>query len=131
MRGKWLLGLALLLIACNAQNTPDILGNWVCIKLQGADKDFNVPPHEVFVYFESGNLSGNAGCNQFFAQYHLQGERLSISASGISRMLCDEQAMEREARFMELFSQGESEISIRGHELIIQKGLTYAVFIKG
>ena len=46
-----------------------------------------------------GQLNGNAGCNDYFANYKVDGNKLTISDSGATAMLCEDDIMTEEAAF--------------------------------
>ena len=54
------------------------------------------------VFSPGGNLTGSAGCNQYFAGYTVSGEHLNISAVGTTRMFCAEPAgvMDQESLYL-------------------------------
>ncbi|MFO2465823.1 META domain-containing protein [Pseudomonas sp. 15FMM2] len=48
-----------------------------------------------------GRAYGNGGCNHWFAQYTLEGDKLSFGKIGSTRKMCPEALMEQEHRFFE------------------------------
>ncbi|MDU9390719.1 META domain-containing protein [Pseudomonas sp. zfem002] len=57
--------------------------------------------HLTLTLAEDGRAYGNGGCNHWFAQYQLQGDRLSFGSIGSTRKLCAPALMEQEKRFFE------------------------------
>ncbi|MGH8354098.1 MAG: META domain-containing protein [Pseudomonas sp.] len=57
--------------------------------------------HLTLTFGEDGRAYGSAGCNHWFAAYHLDGQQLSFGAIGSTRKLCAPAQMEQEARFLE------------------------------
>lgn len=51
--------------------------------------------------FQDGRVTGNGGCNGFFAGYTLDGEQLTITQGGSTLMACDEATMVREQAILE------------------------------
>jgi len=47
-----------------------------------------------------GKISGNAGCNDYFANYEVNGSDLSISAIGSTKMFCGDGLMAEETAFL-------------------------------
>lgn len=49
-----------------------------------------------------GQISGNAGCNNYFASYETDGEVISIGPAGSTQMMCNEPAgiMEQEQQYL-------------------------------
>jgi heat shock protein HslJ len=55
----------------------------------------------LFIRFDAkGRLAGYGGCNHFFGGYETHGERIKISAIGMSMMACEPPIAEREAQFV-------------------------------
>lgn len=66
---------------------------------------------EITAQFADGRVSGSAGCNKYFADYTVDGDKLTVSGVGSTKMFCGEpkgvmdqealflQAMEKAARF--------------------------------
>jgi heat shock protein HslJ len=52
---------------------------------------------------EDGKVTGNAGCNQYFASWAVDGDTLTIGLIGASKMFCAEPdgLMAQEGRFLE------------------------------
>lgn len=55
--------------------------------------------HLTLTLAEDGRAYGNGGCNHWFAQYSLQGDKLSFGAIGSTRKMCAPALMEQEQRF--------------------------------
>lgn len=55
-------------------------------------------PH---MLFESGRVSGMAGCNRFFGAFDIEGRAVTIGNLGSSQMMCPEAAMATEALLLE------------------------------
>ena len=61
------------------------------------------PPRPIEIQFEGERLTGNAGCNRFFATVSAEGDlpgSLRVSPPGLTRMACEPEAMQAEARFL-------------------------------
>jgi heat shock protein HslJ len=48
-----------------------------------------------------GRAYGNAGCNHWFAPYHLDGEAITFGPVGSTRKMCAPALMEQEQRFLQ------------------------------
>jgi len=62
-----------------------------------------LPDSHIFVDFDAGGqVTGNAGCNNFFAAYQLNGNGITIQPPGSSNLFCAEPAgvMDQEAEFV-------------------------------
>jgi heat shock protein HslJ len=60
-----------------------------------------VPNTEITIKFTRDEVSGSAGCNQFFGQYELVGDQLKIGPVGTTRMLCEDEIQHQEDVFLE------------------------------
>jgi heat shock protein HslJ len=57
-------------------------------------------PLQTLYFGQDGSLSGNAGCNNYNAQYKIEGNQLQISQVGSTRMACsDEKTSQYESAF--------------------------------
>ena len=63
--------------------------------------------HLTITLGDDGRAYGNAGCNHWFAGYTLNGDKLSFSTVGSTRMMCPPALMEQEARFLNSLSKVE------------------------
>ena len=52
-----------------------------------------------------GKLAGSGGCNRFFGSYEQQGEALSFSPLGSTRMACPPDIMKREQAFFDMLGK--------------------------
>lgn len=59
----------------------------------------------VSLTFSEDRAYGNAGCNHWFANYRLEGQKLRFSEIGSTRRMCAEHIMEQEQHFLELLAQ--------------------------
>ncbi|UVE16627.1 META domain-containing protein [Pseudomonas sp. LS44] len=60
--------------------------------------------HLTLTLDKDGRAYGNAGCNHWFATYHLDGDRLSFDQAGSTRKMCAPALMEQEQRFLEMLA---------------------------
>ena len=105
-----LVGLAaLLLAACGggaqtAVDSTELLKgvSWQLNELNG-NPTLPLPEAAVTANFgEDGRLTGNAGCNDYFASYETDGENISISALGWTEKFCmePEGVMDQESQYL-------------------------------
>jgi heat shock protein HslJ len=97
---------------------------------QGSTVDV-LPESEVTAQFQDGNVTGTAGCNNYFAGYEVDGNQLSVTSGGMTMMACEETIMVQEWAYMENLAASSS-FTITGDELQIAGGdgeilLTYRV----
>jgi heat shock protein HslJ len=52
-----------------------------------------------------GRAHGHAGCNRWFSSYQANGNQLSFSQAGATRMMCAPALMEQEQRFLQALGQ--------------------------
>lgn len=148
MKSKCIWLLALMIGYAGAQNI-DISGTWYLQALidNGIQKNTQTNQKPAFVLFEgnksaqyknngkiltpsqkSARMNGSAGCNQFFAQYILNGNIITFAYGGMTRMLCANEEMFIESALMKILSDGSSQVRFNDDELILQRGQTEAIF---
>ena len=74
--------------------------SWVLIGLHG---DNSLADVDVTASFLDGEISGNAGCNDYFGPYTLDGDNITLGAIGATEMYCmePEGVMEHEAAYLD------------------------------
>lgn len=55
---------------------------------------------QITAVFTQGQVSGTAGCNRYFGSYEVNGEAITISPLGSTRMACAEEIMAQESGFL-------------------------------
>jgi heat shock protein HslJ len=71
------------------------------------------------ITFESdGRVHGRGGCNRYFGSSTIDGEQVSFSALGSTKMACAPALMEQEARFFQALESAER-WSLDGHGLLL------------
>lgn len=86
---------------------------------------------EITITLANGQVSGFAGCNQFFGSYELDeaGGKLTFGPLGATRMACGEEGvMADEAEFLELLGSAQ-QFSVDGNVLIINHNTGALLFI--
>jgi len=87
---------------------------------------------EITADFVKGELTGSAGCNNYFASYQLDGQALSVGPAGATRKMCGapEGIMEQEQAYLSILE------SVTGYrtqgsqlELLGAEGATLATFV--
>lgn len=75
---------------------------WQLIQLNNVGKDYG----KASIKFDTteNRVSGNAGCNNFFGSYNVEGEYISFTQMGATKMLCDEEANQTEDEFLKILS---------------------------
>jgi heat shock protein HslJ len=78
---------------------------------------------EITAVFQDGQLTGFAGCNEYFAGYETDGADLTFGPIGNTAMTCDEAQNEREIEFLTaLDAVSDYHISDGTLELIAEDG---------
>lgn len=122
--------MAVAIVACNPSgNGLKLTGNkWVLENLDGKKVEWKEGEKEVFIQFdgEKKRVSGMAGCNRFFGEYELDGQKLKFSKMGATRMACPD--LEKEAEFFKMLEATDN-YAIKDHQLsLMQKNKVLAVF---
>lgn len=75
---------------------------WKLIQMNNVGKDYE----KASIKFDTteNRVSGNAGCNSFFGSYKVDGEYISFTQMGATKMLCDEESNETENEFFKILS---------------------------
>ena len=99
-----LLPLALLLSACTSP-TADLTGEWRLVKLNGADP---LPGTNLTLVFDGEKVSGSGGCNSYFGEYSVKGDKITFKDLGMTLMAClDAQANQQETDYFNALGQVE------------------------
>ena len=92
----------------NATESPefDLEGNtWTLTSfIEGEDVQSPLVNTTITVYFEDGSINGNAGCNNYFGGYTVDGNEININkALGSTMMYCEpEEKMQQEYQYLEM-----------------------------
>lgn len=104
---KWLILLAafsLVLTSCAAQENKLDATSWAVESYLASSGEMTdtLPDSTVTVYFQAGNVNGNAGCNNYTAAYQAENKSLSIGPAAVTRKMCVEPVgiMEQEYAFL-------------------------------
>lgn len=77
--------------------------NWKLIQLEGVGKEYG--PVSIKFDTATNKISGNSGCNSFFGTYAADGDFVSFSKMGTTRMVCsDDEIAKTEQKILFLFS---------------------------
>ena len=81
----------------------DLGGAWQVAKIAG--ESALVEPRPTVVFDEDGQISGNAGCNDFFGPVTIGGDSIEVSELlGITMKVCGERIDGQESRFLQALS---------------------------
>ncbi len=69
-----------------------------------------IPDTQITAQFANGNMSGSAGCNNYFASYTLEGNAVTFGPAGATKMYCEtpEGLMQQEAAFLSAIEKAAS-----------------------
>jgi heat shock protein HslJ len=102
---------------------PDITGTWILLSsTNGNDNLVPLPPEGriTAVFGNDSRVSGNAGCNDYFGEYMVEGGLISIGPLASTEKYClsPEGVMEREQVYLSLL-QTSTRFNVDGDELIL------------
>lgn len=69
-------------------------------------------------FSENNQISGNAGCNQYFGTFDLSEGSFSVSGIGSTRKMCPENVMTQEQNYL-ITLEGANSIKLFGDNLVI------------
>jgi len=90
-----------------------------------------IPGSEITAEFKDGQVSGEAGCNNFFAAYLVDGDRLGISSISFTEMFCIEPSgiMQQEETYLKALNDAASYlVNDRRLQIIDLEGQTRLIF---
>ncbi|SMO55949.1 META domain-containing protein [Solitalea koreensis] len=114
----------LLFSACSTVKGPPTLANnhWELQDVKGVDiyLAFNIK-HGIFIEFNDSTkkFNGYTGCNNFFGEYTVDGNKLHFSDMSTTRMACPQ--MKSENLYLQAISQVDN-YRIDGKKLLLYKG---------
>lgn len=85
--------LAALAVACSTESSATELSGktWELVSMKIDGQPYPLLEDRVVSLsfdFETGNLNGSAGCNQYFAGFEVKNEKLILSMPGATEMFC-------------------------------------------
>lgn len=93
-----------------------IIGN--AYTLQGT-----LPESQIDIAFEKDKISGSSGVNRYFANYTLDGNKISVQEPGATRMMGPENLMTQEQEYLKkLKDSKEVEVTKDGVTLVTTSG---------
>lgn len=105
-------------IALYGPQPGELSGSWSLVSLDGEPL---IPGTTITANFNSGQVTGAAGCNQYFASYSVAGTTLAIGGAGSTKMYCTspEGVIEQEGLFLSLLQKA-SRYSLDEGKLVIR-----------
>ena len=107
----------------SAQSAPELEQTpWVLASYRSESGDLEgvLPGTEVMAGFNNGQITGNAGCNNYFASYQLEETALRVSEIGMTEMYCadPENIMAQEIAYLNALANSAS-YSLEAGQLFI------------
>jgi len=124
-----LISVSPLLTACtiNQGSSFSLAGsNWVLVSTAGNDM-----PSDIYIsasFGEDGSLGGSSGCNNYSAQYQVDGDRISIGPAASTLMACPEPVMALESAYMQALGSAAG-YKLDGENLILVDGNGEALLV--
>lgn len=78
---------------------------WQVAEFVAADGSATAPVADAIITFQNGQITGNGGCNGFFAGYTLDGSALTITLGGRTSMACEDAIMAQEDAILAALGQ--------------------------
>ncbi len=82
--------------AAHAANTG-IYGNWITERIQGHKVSAKIK--STLDIAKDGNISGNAGCNQYMGGMEITGDKIKVLPGGATLMACPPALMKQDSQF--------------------------------
>ncbi|MCF7645792.1 META domain-containing protein [Bacillus subtilis] len=82
--------------AAHAANTG-IYGNWITERIQGHKVSAKIK--STLDIAKDGNISGNAGCNQYMGGMEIKGDKIKVLPGGATLMACPPALMKQDSQF--------------------------------
>ncbi len=99
---------------------PDLTGTWVLVSYAGNGGMITVPPEAriTAIFGDNNQVTGNAGCNDYFGGYRIEGGLISIGSLGSTEKYClwPEGVMDREGIYLGLLRKS-TRYNVDGNEL--------------
>jgi heat shock protein HslJ len=90
--------------------------SWIVTEINGQPL---LDTTEVTMVFEASDVGGNASCNNYFASYETNGDKLTFDTVGMTEMWCmDEGVMDQETLFLHSLPNADT-VSIDGNQMTI------------
>lgn len=82
--------------AAHAADTG-IYGNWITERIQGHKVSTKIK--STLDIAKDGNISGNAGCNQYMGGMEIKGDKIKVLPGGATLMACPPALMKQDSQF--------------------------------
>ena len=124
--------LVLMGVGCNSSKNMAKLNDvkWELKMLNDKEVKLTDNNSEVYIQFNEAEkrASGRSGCNRFFGNYEMEGDKLKFSPMGATRMACPD--MQIESEFFQMLETVDAYSIKDGLLSLKSKGKVVAVFYK-
>lgn len=128
----WLVCLTLIGVGCNSSKNIAKLNDvkWDLKVLNGKDIKLTDSNSEIYIQFNEAEkrVSGRGGCNRFFGNYEMDGDKLKFSPMGATRMACPD--LQTENEFFQMLDTVDTYSIKDGLLSLKSKGNVVSVFFK-
>ncbi|MBQ7819438.1 MAG: META domain-containing protein [Bacteroidales bacterium] len=93
------------------------------LKFNGENYKYNNSAEEepLLVFIDSTHVAGYAGCNRYMGRYSMSTDSVKINIIGTTRMLCSEEVMEKECKYIDAISGAlKAQLSSDGQQLTLK-----------
>lgn len=115
------LALLMVLAACGggAQESPDIIGDWVMNGASIGGESMVIPDNAVIsLTADAVNIGGTSACNQYGGSYTINGNSIEIADVFSTMMACEEPLMATETAYLAALEQVDT-VTMDGGELVL------------
>lgn len=95
---------------------------WYLLEIEGDESIININDKKPFIEFDlqSNKIGGNATCNNFFANYSIDGQSIKLGTIATTMMSCTDDT-KQEYRFLQALKRVDS-YRIEGENLYLYEG---------
>jgi heat shock protein HslJ len=126
-----LLASVLLPICILAEGAPALIGpTWLLMEAKGTAVKVPADARQPYIIFHEAEkkATGYSGCNEFFGNYELKGEMLTIGPLGMTRRFCEGAAGDTESAFLQALGETRSWKAEKGMLLLLDNSTVLARF---
>lgn len=126
-----LLASVLLPICILAESAPALIGpTWLLLEAKGMAVKVPADARQPYIIFHGAEkkATGYSGCNEFFGNYELKGEKLTFGPLGATRRFCEGAAGDTELAFLQALGGTRSWKAEKGMLLLLDDSTVLARF---
>ncbi len=99
---------SMVLPVCVLVEKPALLGpTWLLLEAKGKAVKVPADARQPFILFQATEkrVNGYSGCNEFFGNFELKGDRLTFGPVGMTRRFCEGAAGDAEVAFLTVLGE--------------------------